>query len=579
MSAAKRGSAGRLASALFLVLVLAAALWIAITRGTSPKGSEVPRLVPRPSPAARDSASSSGPTLRATPAVDPTPGSGPPGNVSPPLASGVFRGRVIDEGTGSAVGTARVGVCCAGEAGVARDRLVDVGPDGSFEITAPAECAVGTGVCLLARAPGYAQAQLQDPHPGDGLVIQLARGVTISGTVETPWGSPISGALVRARVPWNVSGWPASDFEVAGNGSTGGQALTNDVGAFRIEGLSEKQEYDLLPSKDGFAFHGSDYERVRAPISGVKTRLWPEARLRLVDPRNTAAAEAGVPETVWLPSIMFQKNPGLRHIGSPFWRNGHVLEERFLVDSAIDLEADIPISFGVLTPGKGWVQMTGAVRAGRTVSITLPDAAAGTTRAPVTLTASFAGGQLYSGTISLSVSSGAAPEPAFVRMPFADGRAKGPLLLEPGEYLMSGAAGGDVGSAFWTPFSDVRVRVPQEGTALALSLIGSVYTLDVRDEAGQAVRDYLVQVERDGRPASGWYQYPGREGDLAAVSPARMWLGEGAHTVRVGTPLRGYSEVRVQALGDGRTTQLTITLRAGKGVDLWASSRRMRGGR
>jgi len=565
-------------SALFLVLVLAAALWIALS-GSTRVADPTPAPLTR-APSAAPEPALTGPTLRAAPGGPVASSRSVEAEHLPAqLRSEVLQGRVIDDHTGRPVETARVGVCCSGEAGIAPSRVVQVDADGMFEVTIPAECATTVPVCVLARAPDYVQLQVLHARIEERLELRLARGLSIAGVVETPWGTPIAGALVRARAPWNVTGWPSSDYEVIGTGSLGGIARSNELGAFRIEGLSENQEYDILPSKDGFSFHGSDYERVRAPVGGVKARLWPEARVRFVDERNAGATALGLTEAVWLPTIMFKRNPGLRHIGSPFWRNGHVVEERFLVDSPVDLDADIPFVCQVLTPGKGWVQLNAAARAGKTVTVALPGDGGQATKAPVTLSGSFSDGAPYSGFLNLTVSAVSVPGVSYVRLPVVSGHAQFPLLLDPGDYILSGTTGGDVESAFWVPCGEVRAQVPRGGITVQLELTGSAYTLDVRDEAGRSVRDYLVQVEREGGSASGWYQYPARESGEATVSAPRVWLNPGAHIVRVGAPAKGLAEVKLEVGRGGENLPLAVTLRAGKGVDLWASSRRMRGAR
>ena len=108
------------------------------------------------------------------------------------------RGRVVDEGTGSAIGaallraTVEAGWPTLREGRIYRPRA-ESDAQGSFRITGLPEGPVS----LTATASGYTPTEIRVLDPTRTVTVELRRGFTVTGVVLSPDGDPVRGAVVR----------------------------------------------------------------------------------------------------------------------------------------------------------------------------------------------------------------------------------------------------------------------------------------------------------------------------------------------------------------------------------------------
>jgi len=128
---------------------------------------------------------------------------------------------------------------------------------------------------LTAAAAGYRSGELNDievPEGGrrDGVVVMLARAVTLSGTVTDEGDRPVVGAMVRRQETASGTGMRMTAVRT-------GFATTDGVGAFRLEGLE--------PGSLVLTASHSEYETATIDIDagrdreGVRIRMAPAATL------------------------------------------------------------------------------------------------------------------------------------------------------------------------------------------------------------------------------------------------------------------------------------------------------------
>ncbi len=162
-----------------------------------------------------------------------------------------FLGKVSDE-DGFAVVGATVGFYCASEPNAERDSVS--GNDGRYDLRVPAGLcgdAVRAGWTLGVSAEGFAAAAVRvaEIEPDDAGIhrhdFELVRGGAISGRVTDGDDAPVAAALVGLPNlrPTNASG-ESESYRLL--------AVTNEEGAFRIDGVPFDREFVLPAIADGF---------------------------------------------------------------------------------------------------------------------------------------------------------------------------------------------------------------------------------------------------------------------------------------------------------------------------------------
>lgn len=178
---------------------------------------------------------------------------------------GQIRGKVVDAATGIPIDRFEVRVARRydpqqGEASYRRGIWEEfTSPTGEFLLTeVPSPAAL-----LAARAAGFATATTDDyvevPPGGtaEGVVIRLARGAAITGTVVDIAGAPIPGARVA---PFEGRLYP----QLLDQSGAGSYAMTDAEGRFRLEGLTPDSVINLAAWRNGYAPDAIMDMRVRA---------------------------------------------------------------------------------------------------------------------------------------------------------------------------------------------------------------------------------------------------------------------------------------------------------------------------
>jgi Carboxypeptidase regulatory-like domain len=181
------------------------------------------------------------------------------------LDAGVpYEGRIVDALDGRPVPGAFITVTAGGTvAGYSEilsrapyDRLWG-DDEGRFRVRGIPPAAVGT---LVVEAPGYQTARVSVRAPSDAtapppVTVELEPGGTVSGTVSTPDGKPLPGAVVYV-VPAHAETLRENPH-VTSSGSGGLlQALTARAGAdgnYEVSGLTLDGAYVAMAEADGYA--------------------------------------------------------------------------------------------------------------------------------------------------------------------------------------------------------------------------------------------------------------------------------------------------------------------------------------
>jgi len=200
-------------------------------------------------------------------------------------AGKALKGRVVDGETGQGIGNASIEgsqVLLRTVGGFTVQTAMQLpgaesDEDGFFEVP----LREGGEVRLAVRAPGYAPAQrtvvLKEDEGPRLLVVQLARGFTLRGTVWESDGRPAVGVTVSAR-----EAGERSPLRFAGSGEAPLAATTDGNGQFAIEGLPPGKTIVEATSPEGAQ------DRVTLEVTGDA-----EVELRLAAPSSLEVRVVG----------------------------------------------------------------------------------------------------------------------------------------------------------------------------------------------------------------------------------------------------------------------------------------------
>jgi len=496
---------------------------------------------------------------RAAPAAPLPDGGAPVAGAHAPAPA--RRGVVRDRATLQPVG----GACVYAEPDDARS----MGSEASVRTDAQGRFALGSGAgTLCVIAAGYL------PWTGLQTDVLLERGGFVEGRVLDPEGRPVPGARVWCHLPRNRCAWPArEDLLPVADDLAGGATLSDPHGCFRIDGLRD-EVYELRATKAGYAFGSTVNEEpplVRPGDRDRTIRLWPTSRIemRAVDEETRMVVSTA---QLMLGTGNLTRR-GLRRTSDLVTGealevadglSGGVARASFAWSGAGDPGVEPTVTLWAQAPGYLPARAEARVVAGATTSLVAElRRDSGTRLVPVRLSAGFADGTPFEGTLRLSLRGGL----ALVR--FVRGEAERALPLPEGHVTLEPQVEGWAGF-FWTPSGPrVAFDVPGPGPFRIL-LVGNPVRLDVRDAKGRAVRGYDLAVVRRVEPP--FREAEGDEGH-ARQSTMRRWdiarhqnAGAGPDLYlppgpcRVTAALPGLGEAVAEVMADGRGGLLAITL-------------------
>lgn len=545
-----------LAALLAVVLALAWALWPRTTPGRSTHTS-------------MEVATDSSVGIVATPSLEGAPRSVGPILPSPPsdadaVAAGDtglrWRGIVRDAESGAPLEDAMVFPGRETARLVAFAHMAKTTALGTFDLVV-SDAELPSPDRLFVMRPEYLPAEvplggLVAPGPLD---IEMQRGESLHGRVETSAGSPLEGATVTAAAVWNPVGWPHSEYAWIGMGSAGAVATTDSAGRFELRGLAPDQEYDVRATKPGYGQRALAHERLAPPHPDVTLTLVPEARVVFVDGRNEPASKVQ-PGHVWLTSLMIRPGPRLTSVGSTYWSTGMVGEERFLVEGPSQPGEEIPFDYYWHTHDGGMRKGEAIARVGATTIEHLePTPLDDEPRHLVSIRAIGMSATSFSGWLQIALNREGVRGESVIRMKFEGGMSVDRLALRAGSYSVAGVRGGDLHTAFWRGFDKQVFDVPA-AQEVHLPLAGAPYDLTVRAVGGSPVRGYMLEQKSPSGRSSGWFHDRLPSTGPTPSDHVRVWLDPGVNTLTAGLAGLGTGSIQVAASGSSEPTKIEIVL-------------------
>jgi protocatechuate 3,4-dioxygenase beta subunit len=226
-------------------------------------------------------------------------------------------GRVVDEATGNGVGSMTVTLSDTRTAPMGPMMMAIYGalaktttqPDGSYEF--PSLSPGEVRVTVLARARGYIfnpadspVLALEEGVAVEGVDLLVRRGGTVEGRAGAAGSTPVAGARIaaaRSRATYEDLDRMTSDAELLEH-----TVISDETGAFRLDGLDPGVEYRLVVTHPSYAPALSDPFEIRdsgRPVS-LAVSMGPGAAVS-----GAVRREAGAP-IVGVEVVLFPKNEG-----------------------------------------------------------------------------------------------------------------------------------------------------------------------------------------------------------------------------------------------------------------------------
>ncbi len=420
---------------------------------------------------------------------------------------------------------------------------------------------------VLAKAPGFLPGRATPALDGAGageVHITLERGLALRGTVVTPGGQPVAGAVVEAH------GARAEDVRAVGRhrlwgpawAPNHGQTTSTEDGTFVLAGLAPGS-LRLVASRPGYV----QRTEVRATVPAAADApvivlvLYPLALLdvRVVD------AETGAP--VVTAGVSLRKRGGLPVPYQPPDLRAHedahgptVFGGRMQASvllPAVDA-APVQAECRIVAPGyrptrtqltyRPWPGEPVQVPVARELDLIPVDVSVvveGTARLPTCV-------------LNLVLRHEAGAVECVVPMRFREGRPAAPLPLAVGRYSI-GVRGATGASTFWGEAAPGRpFEVGADARAIRCVLRGGGLRLRVSDRTGESIPEYVVVVNGD-HVSGTLATWEDAEFAAAESEERTFWLAPGAYRVGVSKP--GFrTEVREVTVRDGGSTALDVVL-------------------